>query len=218
MILETGFGLGNNFLATWDAWRRDEQRCERLHVVAVERHPPLLADLQHAHRNSPLPALAAQLLQTWPPLPPNLHTMAFEGGRLTLLLALGDVAALLPALRLRADAIYLDGFAPLHNPDMWQLRVLKALGRATAPGATLATWTVNRTVCEGLATAGFVLDSAADKTHNKTLCSQTTAQHQPRHRHTFRSVGAAAWWRSPCVFGRSRAASRSSSRARYLTG
>ena len=30
VILETGFGLGNNFLAAWDAWRHDAARCERL--------------------------------------------------------------------------------------------------------------------------------------------------------------------------------------------
>ena len=30
VVLETGFGLGNNFLATWDAWRRDPQRCRQL--------------------------------------------------------------------------------------------------------------------------------------------------------------------------------------------
>ncbi len=30
VILEAGFGLGNNFLATWQAWRQDAQRCEQL--------------------------------------------------------------------------------------------------------------------------------------------------------------------------------------------
>ena len=38
-ILETGFGLGLNFLATWDAWRSDPARPERLHFVSVEKHP-----------------------------------------------------------------------------------------------------------------------------------------------------------------------------------
>ena len=28
-VLETGFGLGNNFLATWAAWRDDAKRSER---------------------------------------------------------------------------------------------------------------------------------------------------------------------------------------------
>ena len=43
VVLETGFGLGNNFLATWAAWRDDPQRCARLHFVSIERHPPTRA-------------------------------------------------------------------------------------------------------------------------------------------------------------------------------
>ena len=44
-ILETGFGLGVNFLTTWEAWRRDAARPRRLHYVAIEKHPFLRDDL-----------------------------------------------------------------------------------------------------------------------------------------------------------------------------
>lgn len=159
-ILETGFGLGNNFLATWQAWRQDPARGSRLFYVAIERHPPTAADLARAHAHSALPELAHQLLQAWPALTPNLHPLEFEGGRVHLLLVLGDVAALLPQLRLQADAFYLDGFAPARNPDMWQPRVLAALGRKAAPGATLATWSVASDVRQGLERAGFVVQRA----------------------------------------------------------
>lgn len=155
-VLETGFGLGHNFLATWDAWRRDPARCERLFFVAVERHPLTATDLQRAHAASALPDLAAALLQAWPPLTPNLHLLSFEGGRVQLLLALGDVAALLPTLRLQADAFYLDGFAPARNPAMWQPRVMKALAALAAPGATLATWSAASALRADLGSAGFV--------------------------------------------------------------
>ena len=154
-ILETGFGLGNNFLATWQAWRDDPARCRRLHYVAIERHPPRRADLERAHRASPAPEQAQALLQAWPPLTPDLHRIEFEGAALTLLLAFGDVADWLPELRLAADAVYLDGFAPARNPAMWTAPVLKAIGRRAAPGATAATWSVARELREGLAGAGF---------------------------------------------------------------
>src|SRR5215469_8518326 len=49
VILETGFGLGINFLATLQAWRRDPRRCERLHYVSIERHPFSLEDLRTLH-------------------------------------------------------------------------------------------------------------------------------------------------------------------------
>ncbi len=155
VVLETGFGLGNNFLATWQAWRDDPARCERLHFVSVERHPLTREDLGRAHAASPWPDLAEALLKAWPPLTANLHALDFDHGRVQLLLALGDAGTLLPQLRLGADAIYLDGFAPARNPAMWQLPLLKALGRLAAPGATSATWSVARELRDGLATAGF---------------------------------------------------------------
>ena len=37
VVLETGFGLGNNFLATWAAWRADPRRCRQLHFVSIEQ-------------------------------------------------------------------------------------------------------------------------------------------------------------------------------------
>jgi tRNA 5-methylaminomethyl-2-thiouridine biosynthesis bifunctional protein len=166
VVLETGFGLGNNFLATWAAWRDDPRRCERLVFVSVEKHPPSRAALQQAQRESPLKPLADQLVDAWPPLTHNLHPLDFEASRVRLLLAFGDVADWLPELVAEVDAFYLDGFAPAKNPRMWERRVFKALGRLAAPGATAATWSVARLVRDGLAEAGFAVERApgfADK-------------------------------------------------------
>ena len=160
VILETGFGLGNNFLATWRAWRDDPARCERLCFVSIEARPPTASDLARAHRDSAVPELAAALLASWPPLTPNLHSIDLDGARVQLLLAFGDVTLLLPALSLQADAFFLDGFAPARNPAMWQPRVLKALGRKAADGATLATWSVARDLRDGLSSAGFEVERA----------------------------------------------------------
>lgn len=160
VVLETGFGLGNNFLATWDAWQHDPDACGQLHFIAIERHPLGRADLGQVHRDSPLPALANALTAAWPPLTPNLHRLSFEGGRVQLLLALGDVAALLPQLTAQVDAFFLDGFAPARNPAMWQDRLFKAMARLAQPGATAATWTASQTVRAGLRSAGFAVQLA----------------------------------------------------------
>ncbi len=154
-VLETGFGLGNNFLATWDAWRRDGKACRQLHFISIERHPLTRADLQQVHRESSWKPLADSLIAAWPPLTANLHRLSFEGGRVQLLLALGDVAAWLPELVAEADAFMLDGFAPDRNPQMWQPRLFKAMARLAAPGATVATWTSSQAVSAGLKSAGF---------------------------------------------------------------
>jgi tRNA 5-methylaminomethyl-2-thiouridine biosynthesis bifunctional protein len=154
-ILETGFGLGNNFLATWAAWRDDPQRPDRLDFLSIEKHPLQRADLARALAGSPEPALAAELVAAWPPLVPGLHTLSLELGRVTLLLAFGDIATWLPELQASVDAIYLDGFAPARNTAMWDPHTLRALARLAAPGATAATWSAARVVREGLAGAGF---------------------------------------------------------------
>lgn len=154
-IAETGFGLGNNFIAAWQAWRDDPQRPTRLHYVAVEAHPPCHADLQRAHATAEAPSLAAQLLAAWPPLVGGLHRLAFEHGAVQLLLAFGDVRQLLPALDFQADAIFLDGFAPARNAAMWERRVIQALSRRARPGATAATWSVARELRDNLSAAGF---------------------------------------------------------------
>lgn len=161
-ILETGFGLGFNFLAAWAAWRADPARAARLHYVAIEKHPPRIDDLRRAQAAAPAPLqpLAAALQAQWPPLTPNLHRLAFDGGRVRLLLALGDVAAVLPALEVQADAVFLDGFAPDRNPAMWSAAVFDALGRKVAPEATAATWCVARELRDGLARAGFEVERA----------------------------------------------------------
>jgi tRNA 5-methylaminomethyl-2-thiouridine biosynthesis bifunctional protein len=160
VVLETGFGLGNNFLATWAAWRADAQRCRQLHVVAIEAAPPSRADLAAAARHPLLAPLAAELAEHWPPLTCNLHRVAFEDGRVELLLAFGDVAAWLPQLVARVDAFFLDGFAPARNPAMWDPRLFKAMARLAAADASVATWTAARAVRDGLRSAGFAVENA----------------------------------------------------------
>jgi len=160
VVLETGFGLGNNFLATWQAWRTDPSRCQRLVFISIEQHPLATDDLRRAHAQSPAADLASQLVAAWPPLTHNLHSMGFESGQVQLLLAFGDVNTWLPELVARVDAFYLDGFAPARNPQMWQPRLFKAFARLAAPEATLATWTAASAVRDGLRAAGFDMRKA----------------------------------------------------------
>jgi tRNA 5-methylaminomethyl-2-thiouridine biosynthesis bifunctional protein len=155
-ILETGFGFGLSFLAAWQAWREDPRRCERLHFVSVEKHPFAAQDLAVLHAPyAEFAPLAEELRSAWPLLVPGLHRLEFEQGRVVLTLAFGDAQALLPQLRLAADAIFLDGFAPAKNPEMWSPELLKAVARLAAPGATAATWSVAAPVREALRAAGF---------------------------------------------------------------
>jgi tRNA 5-methylaminomethyl-2-thiouridine biosynthesis bifunctional protein len=159
VILETGFGSGLNFLATWHAWRSDAQRCRRLHFVSVEKHPFSVDDLRTLHERYPeLAAEAAALHAAWPPLVSGAHRLEFEAVILTLFF---EDVAVLRELKLAADAIYLDGFAPTKNPDMWSHQVMRAVSRLAAQGATVATWSVAAAVRGALAATGFAVEKRA---------------------------------------------------------
>ena len=76
-----------------------------------------------------------------------MHRLHFDDDQVTLTLVFDEAIEAARALRLAADAFYLDGFAPDRNPAMWSAPLLKALARLAAPGATVATFTVRRAWC-----------------------------------------------------------------------
>ncbi len=169
-VLEAGFGLGINFLTTWAAWEADEQRCERLHFVSIEAYPVAAADIVRGARapdcteeedvaltslSARVQALAQQLAGAWQSLSPGVQHLRFAEGRVQLTLAVGEVQPMLERLACVADAVYLDGFSPARNPDMWSPATLQALARHCGPGTTLATYTVAHSVREVLQQLGF---------------------------------------------------------------
>ena len=177
VILETGFGLGNNFLATWNAWQNDPERCAQLHFISIEARPLERNEMAGLPRENGLAPLAAQLVTAWPSLTCNLHRLSFETGRVQLLLAFGEVTAWLPQIVATVDAFFLDGFAPAKNPQMWEPRVFKAMARIATPGSTAATWSVARPVREGLRSAGFEIELAPGTGGKREI---TVARFAPR--------------------------------------
>ncbi len=161
-ILETGFGLGSNFLATWDAWRAAAAPPVPLRYVGIEMHPPPRADFERMHAASPLRPLADQLAARWPEPVAGLHRIELDQGAVILMLVCADADAAVDRLATlpeaqAVDAFFLDGFAPSRNPALWSPALLSRLGRLAAPDATAATWSSARRVRDALAGAGFVV-------------------------------------------------------------
>jgi tRNA 5-methylaminomethyl-2-thiouridine biosynthesis bifunctional protein len=155
VILETGFGLGNNFLSTWQTWRDDTAGCERLWFVSLEKHPLSLDDWQRLPREPGLQALADQVAAQWPPLLGGWHRLEFERGRVQLLLYWGEALQGLEQLQCQADAVYLDGFAPAKNAELWQAELMQHIACHTRQDATLATYSAARSVRNALSAVGF---------------------------------------------------------------
>jgi len=162
-IGETGFGLGHNFLASWQAWHNDPERCERLHYLAFEAHPFHIEDLRRAWRGLPagmhdqVQALAA----AWPPLLPGIHQLEFAQGRVTLTLLFGSIRVMARQAQASVDAFFLDGFAPRTNPEMWRPELFAQLRRLAAEEATVATWCAAGQVRRDLQDAGFLVSRQA---------------------------------------------------------
>ena len=157
-VLETGFGLGLNFLVTWAAWKADPLRPRLLHFVSAEAFPAAACDVLRSAQPHPelLPFAQALQRQLWGLLP-GFHRLVFESGQVLLTLCVGDAKAMLRASSFKADSVYLDGFSPQRNPDIWDVHTFKAVARCCRPGTRIATWTVARTVRDALAQCGFVV-------------------------------------------------------------
>ena len=182
VILETGFGLGLNFLTTWAAWREAGRPCQ-LHFVSVEAHPFSTEDLQRAQALWPeFASLAHELQANWPQLVPGIHRILLDEGRLILTLVFGEAQKTLRRLMLAADAIYLDGFSPDKNPEMWSENICHAIARLAASGATLATWSVNGVLRQRLLDSEFSLEKKpgfAGKRH--MLCGRYQSRKPVRY-------------------------------------
>lgn len=184
-VCETGFGLGTNFLALWQAWRADPARSARLHMVSIEGHPfdrETLLALRDTHVPEPLRTLADALYAQWPARLPGLHRLEFEGGAVTLTLAFGTAARIAPQLRARVDAYFFDGFVPRHNPEMWEPALLRRLARLAAPDATFATWCVAGPVRAALREAGFEVERREGAAGKWNIAVGRRAPWTARHR------------------------------------
>src|SRR5690606_22283724 len=75
--------------------------------------------------------------------------------RVTLTIAVGDIAEVMPQLDMQADAWFLDGFAPARNPEMWSANILNAIAHHSRTGSTFATYTAAGEVRRDLQAVGF---------------------------------------------------------------
>lgn len=160
-VAELGFGTGLNIAALLDLWRREGPADGHLHIASVEGFP--LTRNEAARALSAWPEIREAvdaLLAAWPASTPGLHRMDLPGFNATLDLMIGPVETVLEQWSGRADAWFLDGFAPSTNPGMWSDAVMDLIAARSAPGARVATFTVAGMVRRGLAERGFTVAKA----------------------------------------------------------
>lgn len=107
-ILDTQFGSGNTFLATWLTWLEDADHPRLLHYVAVCQQPCSASELiKHFEAHPKLASLALELSQHWFGLLPGFHRFLLEQGQVVLTLCVGEPLPMLRAQQFEADAIEL---------------------------------------------------------------------------------------------------------------
>jgi tRNA 5-methylaminomethyl-2-thiouridine biosynthesis bifunctional protein len=193
-ILETGFGLGLNFLVTWAAWKADPLRPRLLHFVSLEAFPASADDVLRSAQSHPelLPFAQELQRQLWGLLP-GFHRLVFEGGQVLLTLCVGNAKAMLRESSFEADSVYLDGFSPQRNPDIWDVHTFKAVARCCRRGTRVATWTVARSVRDALAQCGFVMKKVPGTPPKRdNLQGEYQPAWQPRKSHATPARVAAA--------------------------
>lgn len=158
-VAELGFGTGLNIVALLDLWHRHRPVGGRLRLFSIEAYPLRRDEAERALAAFPEVAEAARaLLDRWPDPVPGFHRLDLPELGAVLDLAIGPVDWALGQWMGRADAWFLDGFAPSTNPGMWSPTVFDAIAARSAPGARVATFTVAGVVRRGLADRGFAVE------------------------------------------------------------
>ena len=159
-VAELGFGTGLNMLALLALWARERPPGGTLHLFSVEAFPLPVEAAARAHAAIPGidRALSALLLAHWPKDARGLHRIRFPALGAVLDLMVGDAAAAVANWEGKADAWFLDGFAPSRNPAMWGEALLADVAAHTAQGGRAATYSVAGHVRRALAAGGFAVE------------------------------------------------------------
>ncbi|MBA3697191.1 MAG: tRNA (5-methylaminomethyl-2-thiouridine)(34)-methyltransferase MnmD [Methylotenera sp.] len=154
-IIETGFGTGLNFLCAINLWLNLAPDNATLHYISTEKHPLSLEDISAAQSLWPdLNKLSVAFLKRYQSIL-NGATSLLLDNRVQLTILRADSMSALSKLQVKADAWFLDGFAPSKNPDMWQDKLFSQMARLSKTTTTFATFTSAGQVRRGLQAVGF---------------------------------------------------------------
>ncbi len=159
MLLDSDFGSGEHFFATWQAWRDDPHRSRQLHYLALLPQLATLHDLEKAaEKFLEWQTLYAELCAAWPPAVPGFHRIFLQHEQLVMTLMIGDGAACLRQIVAKVDAFRMLG----RNWQTWPVAALSTLGKLAVQHASLDIRGLETAARKQLQQAGFVFENDAD--------------------------------------------------------
>ena len=158
-ILELGFGGGINFLATRQKWREFKSCKKKLNYISIEQSPLPLTTLKNLYNNLEIDSnLYDDFLSKYISIEKGNHTLSFPSDSLDLYLEIGNVLQILKNLNIEVDVLFLDGFSPSKNPDMWSLEIFQELFRICKTDGVFTTYSTASMVKENAISAGFGIE------------------------------------------------------------
>ena len=155
-IAELGFGLGINFFTTANAWILNSNTKSKLHYISIEKFHINIHDLRKVHSQMDINSdLLSEFYAQYPPNITGWHRIHFEHHRIILTLIFNDALTALNDANFKADAWYLDGFAPNKNPQLWSIDIAKQVFRFTKAKGSFATYSAANEVNKNFTAAGF---------------------------------------------------------------
>ena len=149
-IAELGFGTGLGLMVAVLAWRKCGQSGP-LRFTSFEAYPMRTEDMAKALEIFPeVQEVAVPILDAL-----SAGQTRIETNNVIAEIVLGDARETVPQWLHKADAWFLDGFAPAQNPELWEDPLMQAVADHTAPNGTFATYTAAGAVRRSLQTAGF---------------------------------------------------------------
>lgn len=155
-IAETGFGTGLNFFSVWKLFEETAGPDQVLDFISVEKYPLTPQAIKEALEpwQEFLENRIDVFLAQYPIRIAGFHRIKINK-QITITLIFDDIEEALPCLEAQVDCWFLDGFAPVKNPNMWSDIVFKEMARLSKAEASYATFTAAGDVKRGLKAAGF---------------------------------------------------------------
>ena len=150
VVLDDRFDGGARFLRCLQAWRADPHRCAQLHVITVSTDIP---------DGCTAAELVAEIGDTWPPITPNLHRLAFDGGQVQWLLVPMAWRAALRELTAVVDVFALG--QPLERDANASRHAAKALVRLARVGSQVWLGAASGTDADAMRSTGFTQEASA---------------------------------------------------------
>lgn len=159
-IGEFGFGAGICFWETFNLWKKHRRSTGKLNYISIEGFPLAPSELERVADTYYQDDSYLKIFMEW-----YRHDFSLQkeykwcvpdiNFELTLIPEEISLAISSVYFKTKIDAWFLDGFSPSKNPEMWDRRVFSRCAELSNSCATVASYSVARSVCEALKNAGF---------------------------------------------------------------